>query len=51
MGVVGVNLGGNNTSTFNYTINSVTTDANDNLYATGGFTNSKGKNYVAEYKQ
>ena len=42
-------LGGTNTSTFNYRINSLATNASGNIYATGSFTNDSGNNYVAKW--
>ena len=45
----GCSLLGNNDSTFNNTINSITTDNLGNVYAAGIFTNQKGYFYVAKW--
>ena len=53
MGVVGAELGGANTSTFNQQIICITTDITGNVYAGGAFTNGTtslyGNYYVAKW--
>jgi len=48
-GSVWSEVGGTNTSAFNNSINSLSTDASGNLYAAGAFTNGSSKNYVAKW--
>ena len=44
-----IELGGRNTSTFHYVINSITLDTTGNVYAAGRFVNDYGNCYIAKW--